>query len=337
MKPSWRAALPVHPAAELFPMMSPAELRELGADIKKHGLTSPIALWRADPKGQAVLLDGRNRLDAIEMMAGPVTVGAPSIMAGEAFLATDKVIELGKSVDPWIYVVSANIRRRHLSIEDKDRLIVELLTADPTKSNRAVAKLTDTSHPHVAKVREKAEKAGDVETVSTSIDSKGRKQPAKKDATRKKAPPQVSEEMLQKREESAERIRALLGKPTRDDIGSTSAGDLARKDAEIAELSNANRRLNIKIIGLESEIEEIKERHKPKPARPGEKRSCSFCCKSQDEVSVLVVDRDGWAGICNECVHLATEIIGKQRTVATAVPPAGDGLDLPPSLRRAAP
>ena len=68
-----------------------------------------------------------------------------------------------------------------------------------------------------------------------------------------------------------------------------------------------------------------------------EKRSCSFCCKSQDEVSALIVDRDGWAGICNECIHLATEIIGKQRTVATAVPPADDGLDLPPSLRRAAP
>src|SRR5262249_4878269 len=34
---------------------------------------------------------------------------------------------------------------------DKDRLIVQLLKADPTKSNRQVAKLTDTSHPHVAK------------------------------------------------------------------------------------------------------------------------------------------------------------------------------------------
>src|SRR5262249_13119412 len=34
------------------------------------------------------------------------------------------------------------------------------------------------SHPHVAKVRKKLEQAGDVETVTTSIDTKGRKQPA---------------------------------------------------------------------------------------------------------------------------------------------------------------
>ena len=87
----------------------------------------------------------------------PAEVGAPSITAG-GFLACNKVIVLDKAVDPLAYVVSANIHRRHLTIEDKDRLIVQLLKADPTKSNRRVAKLTDTSHPHVAKVREHAEK-----------------------------------------------------------------------------------------------------------------------------------------------------------------------------------
>jgi hypothetical protein len=35
------------------------------------------------------------------------------------------------------------------------------------------------SHPHIAKVREELEKSGDVETVTTSIDTKGRKQPAR--------------------------------------------------------------------------------------------------------------------------------------------------------------
>jgi hypothetical protein len=34
----WREVLPIHPAAEL-------ELRELGEDIKKHGLTAPVVLW----------------------------------------------------------------------------------------------------------------------------------------------------------------------------------------------------------------------------------------------------------------------------------------------------
>jgi hypothetical protein len=61
-KPSWRDILPIHPAGDLFPPMSLDELRALGADIVKRGLTAPIALWRAHPKMQAQLLDGRNRL-----------------------------------------------------------------------------------------------------------------------------------------------------------------------------------------------------------------------------------------------------------------------------------
>jgi hypothetical protein len=41
---SWRDVLPVHPAADLFPMMSPDELKVLGEDIKRNGLEVPIVL-----------------------------------------------------------------------------------------------------------------------------------------------------------------------------------------------------------------------------------------------------------------------------------------------------
>src|SRR5215471_6537024 len=76
---SWRDTLPVHRAAELFPLMSPDELRALGEDIVKNGLTSAIVLWQPDPKSPMYLLDGRNRLDAIEIATGcPVEIGAPS-------------------------------------------------------------------------------------------------------------------------------------------------------------------------------------------------------------------------------------------------------------------
>jgi hypothetical protein len=34
---NWHEHLEIHPAAELFPLMSPAELKELADDIKKNG------------------------------------------------------------------------------------------------------------------------------------------------------------------------------------------------------------------------------------------------------------------------------------------------------------
>ena len=64
--PSWRNVLPVHPAAELFPLMSPEELRDLGADIRKNELTMPIVLWKGD---RTYVLDGRC-LDGIEVAYG---------------------------------------------------------------------------------------------------------------------------------------------------------------------------------------------------------------------------------------------------------------------------
>jgi ParB-like chromosome segregation protein Spo0J len=65
---NWRSDLSVHPAADLFPLMSEAELRELGEDIKKNGLQSPIIVMSGpgiDDDGEEIeqwyLLDGRTR------------------------------------------------------------------------------------------------------------------------------------------------------------------------------------------------------------------------------------------------------------------------------------
>jgi hypothetical protein len=43
---SWRAMLPIHPAAELFPLIGKDELRELADDIAKHGLRERIELYQ---------------------------------------------------------------------------------------------------------------------------------------------------------------------------------------------------------------------------------------------------------------------------------------------------
>src|SRR5262249_52015986 len=71
---SWRDVLPIHPAADLFPLMAetdPIALKELADDIQKNGLQVPITImnYRAGDSGECLyqLLDGRNRLDAIEL------------------------------------------------------------------------------------------------------------------------------------------------------------------------------------------------------------------------------------------------------------------------------
>jgi hypothetical protein len=237
-----RNDLDVHPAAGLFPLMSPDELCALGEDIVKNGLTSPIVLWRASPEGQLQLLDGRNRLDAIELITGkPVEVGAPSLMAGE-FLATDKVIVLDHRVDPWAYTISANIHRRHLTTEQKRELIAKLLKATPEKSNRQIAETVKASPTTVGTVRAEMESTVQIGQLPKRIgkDGKGRKQPAQK--------------------------RTAPAKPKRST--SQDRRELAVKQAHIDELEAAREhdkdlaeRLHlaeIKIVGLESEIEELK-------------------------------------------------------------------------------
>src|SRR5262249_53547274 len=141
-----------HPLADIFPLMEGAEFDELVADIKAHGLREPITIF------EDKILDGRNRYRACQAAGIEPTF---TTYTGD---------------DPVAYVISANIHRRHLTAEQKRDLIAELIKAQPEKSNRQIAKATGVSHPHVAKVRGELEKTGDVETVTTSIDSKGRKQ-----------------------------------------------------------------------------------------------------------------------------------------------------------------
>jgi hypothetical protein len=227
---SWRDVLPIHPACELFPPLPPDELRPLAEDILKNNFTSAVVLWRPDPKGQAQLLDGRNRLDALELVAGPVTVGAPSIMAENGFLATDKVVVLDKSVDPYTYAVSANLRRRHLSAKQKRDLITELIKATPEKSDRQIAETVKASPTTVGAVREKMETSGDVSKLDTRQDTKGRQQPAKK---KKPAVPSASAKRgaIAAEMSQAEEIAKRQAKAAQQDIGPASAGELARDNA----------------------------------------------------------------------------------------------------------
>src|SRR5262249_49105072 len=156
-----RDHLKIHPAADLFPLMSEPELRELGEDIKANGLRAPIVLY----KGK--LLDGRNRLDAMQLVGVKVTLSYQDIsddcllFFGSAAQRMSHTAKLrcntyGKG-DPYDYVLSANLHRRHLTSEQKRELIAKVLKAKPEASNATVAKQVKADDKTVAKIRRKLE------------------------------------------------------------------------------------------------------------------------------------------------------------------------------------
>jgi hypothetical protein len=117
MTSSWRNKFKVHPAADCFPMMSDEELRKLGEDIKANGLKNSIGFSTEDD----LLLDGRNRLEAMERVGVPNPLDGPSRDCFRQFY----------SGDPVAHIIGLNIHRRHLTKQQ----IADILVADALKGN----------------------------------------------------------------------------------------------------------------------------------------------------------------------------------------------------------
>ena len=313
MTKSWRDVLPIYPAAELFPLMSPDELRALGEDIKKDALRVPVTIWAPSPdSNKEFLLDGRSRLDGMEAVG--IQILETKWKGGVHQLLVPYRRLYGKdggrslidgtscTVDPYAYVISANIHRRHLTAEQKRELIAKLIKATPEKSDRQIAETVKASPTTVGTVRAKMETKGDVSKLDTRTDTKGREQPAKKSH-------------LVKVPKAAKPPR---GMPKRDDIGPASSGEIARKDAEIEELRNAKRRLEIENTGLRSEIAELKAERKPAAEAKSAAR-CDICHEKKRALLRPVF-------ICDSCAYIHE---------LDATPSADDWPDLPASLRRA--
>jgi ParB-like chromosome segregation protein Spo0J len=183
---SWRDLIKVHPAADLFPLMSPEELRELGEDIKANGLKVPIETWFDKDGDEEWLIDGRNRLDAMttlgyrfvrkETQHGEWTCPEHLIIYEPTGRKTVQVRP--HHGDPYAVAVSFNINRRHLTAEQKRDLIEVLLKAKPERSDRATAKLAKVSDKTVGAVREKLEATAEIPQLGARVgaDGKARKQ-----------------------------------------------------------------------------------------------------------------------------------------------------------------
>lgn len=167
----------MHPAAELFPEMSDAQLDELAADIKKNGLCEPLTFFEDNSSvdSPVYLLDGRIRKAALKRLGcndlddiprgNFVSGGAKSYRIIAATTVRSSLFSTGAlsepktvpNVDPFAAAVSLNLQRRHLTAEQKHAVIEKLKAHHPNKSNRAIAKLAGVSDKTVAEVSQNAE------------------------------------------------------------------------------------------------------------------------------------------------------------------------------------
>jgi hypothetical protein len=97
--------IPVHPAADAFPMME-EELEELAANIKANGLQQPLVV--AEIEGQMMLIDGRTRrMACLALGIVPTYV----VLDGQ---------------DPVTYILSANIHWRHMSKGQRVMIVAKI-------------------------------------------------------------------------------------------------------------------------------------------------------------------------------------------------------------------
>ena len=109
-----------HPAAELFPRLSESELVALKNDILAHQQEHPIIVWND------MIVDGRNRFRACEMLGRK-----PKI----------KEMQFADEAAVISYIISTNMRRRHLTESQRAMIAAELATLGegrPTKETASI-------------------------------------------------------------------------------------------------------------------------------------------------------------------------------------------------------
>lgn len=144
-----------HPVAAMFPMLPPDELESLGSDICAFGLINPIVL-----DDEMRVVDGRNRLAAMLAEADNFDSVAPR------FVRFD-VIKPAKCQGVAEYIVGTNIRRRHLS--DDQRAVIVAQAFDHYRINAINAR------SEKAKGNHNAAKNSGGETAPTVLEAPGQR------------------------------------------------------------------------------------------------------------------------------------------------------------------
>ena len=143
---------------QVMPPLSADEYQDLYEDIKENGVLVPILVDENE-----VIIDGHHR----------------SKIAAELGIPCPEEIITGKSeAEKRGMAFGLNLKRRHLTREQRRALIAESLKADPQLSNREHERRTGGSRNLVGRVREELVESGQLSHCDTSIGGDGKTYPA---------------------------------------------------------------------------------------------------------------------------------------------------------------
>lgn len=138
------AKLTFHPASEILPLMTGAEYDELVADMRENGLIEPITLC------DNMVLDGRNRLEACNENG------------------IEPVFTTYSGNNPTAWVISKNIKRRHLTTSQRAAVAAE--AADMILDERnAAAAAAGLPAPHHANLKQHKAGSGVVNSQPRAV------------------------------------------------------------------------------------------------------------------------------------------------------------------------
>jgi len=164
----------IHEYAKLFPPMSEEEFNELVEDIRQNGQLEPIILY------EGKILDGWNRYNACMKLG-----------------IKPKMVEYnGENLNPLNFVISKNIKRRHLTASQKAILALEIKPLlEKEAKKRQLSGLKQFQEGAVTLKKEEREEKGEANEQAGKIIGVGRDYVYKAEKVKKEAPELVEKIM----------------------------------------------------------------------------------------------------------------------------------------------
>jgi ParB-like chromosome segregation protein Spo0J len=145
---------------QVMPDLTSEEYASLKADIEQRGVQVPILV---DEDGN--ILDGHHR----KRIADELGIDCPHETRSGLTHAEKTSVAL-----------ALNVARRHLTREQRQKIIAGCLLAAPEKSDREVAKATGADHKTVARRREQLESTGEIPQLDARVGQDGKARMASK-------------------------------------------------------------------------------------------------------------------------------------------------------------